>query len=98
MSGSAIARLAQRSVGLTALGRLYPHQPIEPNGLAQAADVRLLRLDEAQLRIVPDRLAHMLGDDDVAGVGRSEEHTSELHSRENLVCRLVLEKEKNKEM
>src|SRR5690606_25837806 len=29
-------------------------------------------------------------------VGRSEEHTSELQSRENLVCRLLLEK-KNKE-
>src|SRR5690606_41576081 len=28
-------------------------------------------------------------------VGRSEEHTSELQSRENLVCRLLLEK-KNK--
>src|SRR5690606_41601043 len=29
---------------------------------------------------------------------RSEEHTSELQSRENLVCRLLLEKKKNKEM
>src|SRR5690606_41618580 len=29
------------------------------------------------------------------GVGRSEEHTSELQSRENLVCRLLLEKKKN---
>src|SRR5690606_41011393 len=29
-------------------------------------------------------------------VGRSEEHTSELQSRENLVCRLLLEKKKNK--
>src|SRR5690606_39657988 len=28
------------------------------------------------------------------GVGRSEEHTSELQSRENLVCRLLLEKKK----
>src|SRR5690606_40982365 len=27
--------------------------------------------------------------------GRSEEHTSELQSRENLVCRLLLEKENN---
>src|SRR5690606_41321416 len=27
---------------------------------------------------------------------RSEEHTSELQSRENLVCRLLLEKKKNK--
>src|SRR5690606_41751839 len=32
----------------------------------------------------------------VAGVARSEEHTSELQSREKLVCRLLLEK-KNKE-
>src|SRR5690606_1858654 len=30
----------------------------------------------------------------VALVGRSEEHTSELQSRENLVCRLLLEKKK----
>src|SRR5690606_39877929 len=29
---------------------------------------------------------------------RSEEHTSELQSRENLVCRLLLEKKKNKTM
>src|SRR5690606_41733972 len=28
------------------------------------------------------------------GVARSEEHTSELQSRENLVCRLLLEKKK----
>src|SRR5690606_41405177 len=32
---------------------------------------------------------------DAAGTGlRSEEHTSELQSRENLVCRLLLEKNK----
>src|SRR5688572_31814769 len=30
-------------------------------------------------------------------VGRSEEHTSELQSQSNLVCRLLLEKKKNKE-
>src|SRR5690606_33598994 len=30
----------------------------------------------------------------VGGDGRSEEHTSELQSRENLVCRLLLEKKK----
>src|SRR5690606_42052274 len=29
-----------------------------------------------------------------AAAGRSEEHTSELQSRENLVCRLLLEKKK----
>src|SRR2546422_5095534 len=31
-----------------------------------------------------------------AGVGRSEEHTSELQSRLHLVCRLLLEKKKKK--
>src|SRR5690606_41806090 len=31
------------------------------------------------------------------GVVRSEEHTSELQSRENLVCRLLLEKKKKKQ-
>src|SRR5690606_40632777 len=32
-----------------------------------------------------------------AAAYRSEEHTSELQSRENLVCRLLLEKKKNKQ-
>src|SRR5690606_41668214 len=30
----------------------------------------------------------------IGEMGRSEEHTSELQSRENLVCRLLLEKKK----
>src|SRR5690606_40504458 len=32
--------------------------------------------------------------DSLSASGRSEEHTSELQSRENLVCRLLLEKKK----
>src|SRR3712207_8425698 len=32
----------------------------------------------------------------VGGPGRSEEHTSELQSRQYLVCRLLLEKKKDK--
>src|SRR5690606_39513611 len=32
----------------------------------------------------------------LSAYGRSEEHTSELQSRENLVCRLLLEKKKQK--
>src|SRR5690606_39937262 len=40
----------------------------------------------------PGRLAGR-AERDVLG-GRSEEHTSELQSRENLVCRLLLEKKK----
>src|SRR2546428_6010578 len=38
------------------------------------------------------RGAHALGD---GGDRRSEEHTSELQSRSDLVCRLLLEKKKN---
>src|SRR5690606_40591789 len=34
--------------------------------------------------------------DRLSSLRRSEEHTSELQSRENLVCRLLLEKKKNK--
>src|SRR5256884_7160424 len=38
-----------------------------------------------------DRLAGILN-----GIDRSEEHTSELQSRLHLVCRLLLEKKKNR--
>src|SRR3712207_6907512 len=34
--------------------------------------------------------------DEIAHVVRSEEHTSELQSRQYLVCRLLLEKKKNR--
>src|SRR5690606_39456072 len=49
----------------------------------------LVGLDDLLLRLVLARL------DDGARL-RSEEHTSELQSRENLVCRLLLEKKKKK--
>src|SRR3712207_7319622 len=38
---------------------------------------------------------HPLLDERPAARGRSEEHTSELQSRQYLVCRLLLEKKKN---
>src|SRR5690606_41874166 len=40
----------------------------------------------------PALLAEPVGQ--LADAGRSEEHTSELQSRENIVCRLLLEKKK----
>src|SRR5690349_24258798 len=43
--------------------------------------------------IDPNRHQHLHRHDDG---GRSEEHTSELQSRRDLVCRLLLEKKKNK--
>src|SRR5947209_1705072 len=41
----------------------------------------------------PDRVPHVA---DVSRVERSEEHTSELQSRQYLVCRLLLEKKKRR--
>src|SRR5690606_42055487 len=52
-------------------------------------DTRLLR-DERSKFPQDRRLDRLRNADD----GRSEEHTSELQSRENLVCRLLLEKKK----
>src|SRR5260370_30599881 len=47
--------------------------------------------DLAVAKAVPERVAHLAG----AGLlVRSEEHTSELQSHLNLVCRLLLEKKK----
>src|SRR5207248_4914849 len=49
--------------------------------------------DAVEVRIKNCRAA--FGEEDV-GVSRSEEHTSELQSPYDLVCRLLLEKKKNK--
>src|SRR5207302_7346464 len=76
---------------------------------ADAADARELGVRQIELAHVPDRepapddverLARERERTEIACrehrlIGRrSEEHTSELQSRENLVCRLLLEKKK----
>src|SRR3712207_8578440 len=50
-----------------------------------------------RLRVGAERVAAVVGDVQplVTVGGRSEEHTSELQSRQYLVCRLLLEKKKN---
>src|SRR5690606_40548020 len=67
------------------------------------ADVRILvdisgsmkETDPANLRIpAVNLLVELLPEASQAGIWRSEEHTSELQSRENLVCRRLLEKKK----
>src|SRR5690606_41925285 len=45
--------------------------------------------------LTPDQRLHW---EEFARSHRSEEHTSELQSRENLVCRLLLEKKKHEEL
>src|SRR3712207_6939258 len=53
-----------------------------------------LRARPADCEEAPDRHLGRDGRDGVPG-GRSEEHTSELQSRQYLVCRLLLEKKKH---
>src|SRR5690606_39815236 len=55
-----------------------------------------VKLYKGAVHVVGRRSADSLFDEKVATFedDRSEEHTSELQSRENLVCRLLLEKKK----
>src|SRR5690606_40703926 len=55
------------------------------------ADLARVRRQLAQQQLEQGGLAAAVGADQADAV-RSEEHTSELQSRENLVCRLLLEK------
>src|SRR5688572_32550653 len=65
----------------------------------KAQDI-LQRLTDIKLSNLPYyRFAHakvLNVDTIVSRTGRSEEHTSELQSQSNLVCRLLLEKKKKK--
>src|SRR5690606_40297456 len=67
-------------------GRVVPVQELHPDVPDDVAHVvmRLLERD-------PARRFASAGDVIAALEQRSEEHTSELQSRENLVCRLLLE-------
>src|SRR5690606_41544739 len=86
----------------TTLSRSLAGQPVVPAhvGLAQGDRVGVggdlvagqrvaAAAEEVHLDVAPELVA-AVGD----VVGRSEEHTSELQSRENIVCRLLLEKKK----
>src|SRR2546422_7095607 len=53
----------------------------------------LLDFDDRERRHHPDEPEEQ---DEEPGEARSEEHTSELQSRLHLVCRLLLEKKKNR--
>src|SRR5690606_41474176 len=76
---------------------LHAGRPDRHAGDGQALRVGLFgeqALHVHRRHVALDEIAlHLRG---VAGAlaGRSEEHTSELQSRENLVCRLLLEKKK----
>src|SRR5690349_23661094 len=57
---------------------------------------RLLEAEPALRHVVPPLQVEMIGVEIPRGATRSEEHTSELQSRRDLVCRLLLEKKKKR--
>src|SRR2546426_7119039 len=71
---------------------LFPYTTLfrSGNGAAPPSVVR------TALRRGSTRRGHLLGEVPPSFVWRSEEHTSELQSPCNLVCRLLLEKKKKK--
>src|SRR5438445_1392933 len=91
----AAERLRGRLLGREARGEVG-------HGIAPRAAVGdlALREDAAQEALVParDDVAHARDPDEVHADARSEEHTSELQSRQYLVCRLLLEKKKNSQL
>jgi len=99
--------MGRRSLVYRSAGAIDQDSKLDPRGLAQPDAVRdsLLHLASEDCSVVTE--VHEVGAiacesivdtiiDDVAVRARSEEHTSELQSRENLVCRLLLEKKKKK--
>src|SRR5207249_9653371 len=70
-------------------------QPVgQRNGGLRARTQR--RKPHPQANVTGVSLGRMRGSRGVGGIVRSEEHTSELQSRFELVCRLLLEKKNNK--
>src|SRR5690606_41956675 len=59
---------------------------------SKKTEVQIKVQDTDEFIIIPKKALTILS----TVIERSEEHTSELQSRENLVCRLLLEKKKNK--
>src|SRR2546430_3933531 len=70
---------------------LFPYTTLFRSGLQLAFAIFVLRVPLGQ------KLFSALGDvvKQILSFSRSEEHTSELQSQSNLVCRLLLEKKKS---
>src|SRR5436309_16066328 len=80
---------------------LFPYTTLFRSPLEAVPLLELRRVHAAQAEAggrghrVPERLERGVpGAGEEQGRERSEEHTSELQSRENLVCRLLLQKKK----
>src|SRR5205085_11164947 len=67
-------------------------------GFAATYGTELRTESEATIRSVYEADRRLTFGAQLGAVGRSEEHTSELQSQSNLVCRLLLEKKKKKKI
>src|SRR5690606_41444316 len=78
---------------------LHDALPISPAGACNADATHAVACTEVLLKSSAVDLDALEGQtvELTGSLERSEEHTSELQSRENLVCRLLLEKKKKKE-
>src|SRR5690606_41740605 len=72
--------------------RLFPPRQDSSVAWSSATGIRMRRISRPILANLAG-ICELLWSAPIAG-WRSEEHTSELQSRENLVCRLLLEKKK----
>src|SRR2546430_8481200 len=74
---------------------LFPYTTLFRSPLLMAASAPSIALDTARDRSPPRRRCHATSSFAACLLAsRSEEHTSELQSQSNLVCRLLLEKKK----
>src|SRR5690606_3004872 len=111
-SDKAAAKRAIDSLGTIAKQNHYPEAAyyyhflladyyFSVHGLSLSEEHYHQALRTAERLHQPQKIVHSkiwLGNlDHLTGKYRSEEHTSELQSRENLVCRLLLEKKKQKQ-
>src|SRR2546427_5863613 len=75
----------------TTLFRSVPVRRLFPVRIILGHDFLAVRLG---VQVQGERILRPPGPDATAGPRRSEEHTSELQSQSNLVCRLLLENKK----
>src|SRR5690606_41666868 len=85
----------------TTLFRSCARRPLQRGGIMRRLWLVLVLLSTACADEIPEdvsagmeaaRAARQMDGSGAPDLARSEEHTSELQSRENLVCRLLLEK------
>src|SRR2546430_6718276 len=72
---------------------LFPYTTLFRSGLSQTVETVV---SPNRITTTTNSSPAELKDSSSAGFTRSEEHTSELQSQSNLVCRLLLEKKKKK--